>query len=144
MLDAQRYKPGNLRSEVHFTRLYICSHLLLGALPILLFLLHSLFASTIAVLVWYALTLGLVYGMAQGRDACRMGLSVVFAILPIFGVIFLGQILPEWKPETPPLLPLIVLPFWLGLWNLMYATATVFTWNSTYLKKACSVGFKVY
>lgn len=144
MLDAQRYKPGNLRSEVYFTRFYIYGHTLLGALPILLFLLHSFFFYALAGIIWYAITLGLVYGMTQGRDACRMGLSVVFSILPIFGVIFLSQILPEWKPETPPLLPLVVLPFWLGFWNLLYATATLFTWNSTYLKKACSIGFKVY
>jgi hypothetical protein len=144
MLDAQRYKPGNLRSEVYFTRFCIYGHVLLGAFPILLFLLHSFFTFSLAALVWYALTLGLIYGMTQGRDACRMGLSGVFAVLPFFGFIFLSQILPEWKPETPPLLPLIVLPFWLGLWNLMYAIAAVFTWNSSYLKKACSNGFKLY
>ena len=144
MLDAQRYKPGTLRSEVYFTRFFVYCHVLLGALPILLFLLHSLFACALAAVVWYALTLGLVYGMTQARDKCRMGLSVVFAILPILGGIFLAHILPEWKPEMPPLLPLVALPFWLGLWNLTYAIGAAFPWNSTYLKKACSIGFKLY
>ncbi|MCX6857543.1 MAG: hypothetical protein NTV80_21880 [Verrucomicrobia bacterium] len=144
MLDAQRYKPGTLRSEVYFARYFAYGHVILGALPPLFFLLHACYACSAGVLIWYLLTLGLIYGMALGRDACRKGLSVVFAILPIFGVYFLAQVLPEWKVETPPLLPLTALPFWLGLWNLTYAAAAVFVWQSTYLKKACSIGFKLY
>lgn len=144
MLDAQRYKPGTLRSEVYFTRYFVCGQAILGALPILLFALHTMFACALGLLVWYLITLGCIYGMTQGRDVCRLALSVAFALFPIFGVYFLGQILPEWKAETPPLLPLLVLPFWLGLWNLSYAAAAVFVWNSTYLRKACSIGFKLY
>jgi hypothetical protein len=144
MLDAQRYKPGTLRSEVYFTRFFVYGHAVLGAVPTLLFLLHACYACAIAAFIWCLLSLGLMYGMTLGRDACRKGLSVLFAILPIFGVYFLGHVLPEWKMEPPPLLPLTVMPFWLGLWNLSYAVAAVFVWQSTYLKKACSIGFKLY
>ena len=144
MLDAQRYKPGTLRSEVYFTRFFVYGHVIFGALPTLLFLLHACYSCAIAALLWHLTTLGLVYGMALGRDTFRKGLSVVFAFLPIFGVYFLGQVLPELKMETPPLLPLTAMSFWLGLWNLTYAVAAVFVWHSTYLKKAVSIGFKLY
>ena len=144
MLDAQRYKANTCRAEVHFTRVVLWGHLGLGLVVLLLLLLHEIFGWAVGFAGWYLVTVLLVAGMLSAARNCRVFLGATFLFFTFFGVYFLGQVLPHLKPETPPLMPHVILPFWLGLVNILYAAGGVCMLISQRVKKACTVYFSLW
>lgn len=144
MLDVQRYKGATYRKEVHFTRMVIWVHLGLGAIVALLLLLHQLLNCAMVVGGWYFLTLLLVIGMSHALEISRLILGLTFLLFTVGGIYFLGQVLPHLKPETPPLISYVILPFWLGLTNIIYAAAGLCLLFHQNPRRACSIGFSIW
>lgn len=144
MLDLQRYKSGTFRAEVHFTRTFIGVHLALGALVVLLLLLHELMSWAALAAGWYVGSIVILSAILTGYSVCRGFLSLAFIAFGITGIFFLGQVLPSLKPDHPPLLPHGLLPFWLGILNIAYLLGGIFVWRSERIAKACSTRFKLW
>jgi hypothetical protein len=144
MLDAQRYKGATYRVDVHFTRGVLWAHLGLGILVIVLMLLHELFAWAGVMTGWYLVTMLLVAGMVSAVAVCRLALGTVFLSFTVTGIYFLGQVVPHLNPDASPLLPHAVLPFWLGLANIIYAAGSVLMLTNDKVRKACSIGFSLW
>ncbi len=144
MLDLQRYKEGSLRGEVHFTRAALWTHLVVGGVAVVLLLFHELFRWAAGAGLWYLLSVLLITGILSGMSACRWLLALSFFAFSIGGILFLGHVLPELKPETPPLVSHGLLPLWLGMVNVIYTGGGLFFLISVKIRKACHVGFKLW
>lgn len=144
MLDLQRYKEGNRRSEVHFTRAALWGHLGLGGLAVVLLLFHELFRWAAFAGLWYLFSVLLITGILSGMAACRFILALAFLSFSIGGILFLGHVLPELKPEQPPLIPHGLLPIWLGVANATYAVGGILFLTNVRVRKACDIGFKLW
>jgi hypothetical protein len=144
MLDAQRYKANTYRVEVRFTRFVLWMHLGLGIIVFFLMLLHEVFAWAVGVATWYLVTMLLMLGMLSAVRICRVIMGVAFLLFTISGIYFLGQVLPQMKPEQAPIIPHILLPFWLGVTNIVYAFGGVCMLTSPKVKKACTVYFSLW
>ncbi len=144
MLDLQRYKEGNRRSEVHFTRAALWAHLGLGALAVVLLLFHEIFRWAAAAGLWYLLSVLLITGVLSGMSGCRSLLAIAFLAFAVGGILFLGHVLPELKPEQPPLIPHALLPVWLGFVNVSYAVGGILFLTNVRIRKACDIGFKLW
>lgn len=144
MLDAQRYRSGTLRREVHFARVVLWVHLGLGILVLLLMLLHEIFGWAAGVAGWYLVSVLVVGGLISGHASCRWFLGIAFLGFALIGAIFLGQVLPELKPDTPPLLSHSLLRVWLGGVNLIYAAGGFLVLRSESIRKATEIGFKLW
>jgi hypothetical protein len=144
MLDLQRYKEGSLRSEVHFTRVALWAHLVVGGVAVVLLLFHEVFRWAAGAGLWYLMTVLLITGILSGMAVCRCLLALFFFIFTIGGILFLGHVLPELKPEQPPLISHSLLPLWLGLVNVTYAAGGIFFLLNVRIRKACDIGFKLW
>ncbi len=144
MLDAQRFKATNFREDVRFTRILLWSHIGLGITVMLLMLLHEIFGWAAGVAGWYLVTMVLTRGMRSASGPYRQMMGAAFLIFALFGIYFLGQVLPHLKPENAPLVSHAALPFWLGLTNIVYAAGGVLILTSLRVKKACSVYFSMW
>lgn len=144
MLDAQRYKGSTLRLEVHFTRAVLWVHLSLGILVVLLMLLHEVFGWAAGAAGWYLVSVLVVGGFISGYASCRWLLGAAFLAFALAGAIFLGQVLPEMKPDQPPLLSHSFLRVWLGAVNLIYAAGGFLVLRSERIRKAAGIGFKLW
>lgn len=144
MLDAQRYKASSYRVEVHFTRVVLWVHLGLGVLVFLLMLLHEVFGWAVVVAGWYLVTMLLMAGMLTAVRVCRPMLGAAFLVFTVSGIYFLGQVLPYLNPEQAPIIPHALLPFWLGVVNIVYAAGGVCLLTSQKVKRACTVYFSLW
>lgn len=144
MLDAQRYRAGTYRAEVHFTRLILWSHLALGALVILMMLFHEIFSWALLTAAWYLITSLILVGLLSTMRFCRVGLALAFLSFSLGGVYFLGNVLPDLHPETSPLIPHALLPFWLGLVNVTYAAGAACMAFNDKVRKACTISFSLW
>jgi hypothetical protein len=143
MLDAQRYRSNSLRVEVHFTRAFLWVHLGLGLVIVLLMLLHEIFYWAAGVALWYLLSVLAVIGMFSAVSVCRCLLGLIFLFFGISGIFFLSQVLPTMKMEEPALSHEL-LPFWLGLMNIIYLSSGIFVFCSKHIRRATDVGFKLW
>lgn len=144
MLDLQRYKEGSLRSEVHFTRAALWTHLAFGVLSVILMLFHEIFVWAAAAGLWYLICILLITGVLSGIAACRWLLAIAFFAFAIGGILFIGHVLPTLKPEHPPLIAHDLIPFWLGLLNVTYVAGGIFFLTNVRVRKACNIGFKLW
>lgn len=144
MLDIQRHRKDSLRSEVRLARYIVGGHLSLGAAGVLLLLLHEVFAMAAAAGCWYLISLMAVCGVMSGRAVWRHVLGGAFVLFALGGVYFLGQVLPTLKMAAPPLLSLELLPFWLGVFNLAYLVGGLVVLGSSKIRKAATIGFKLW
>ena len=144
MLDAQRYRSNNLRVEVHFTRAFLWAHLGLGALIVLMLLLHEVFHWAAGAALWYLFSVLIVVGMFLGVSVCRCLLGLIFLIFSVAGIYFLSQVLPSLKVEEPPMLAHELMPLWLGIMNITYITGGIFVFCSRRIRRATDVGFKLW
>ncbi len=144
MLDAQRYRKDSYRAEVHFTRLILWAHLALGALVVVMLLFHEIFAWAVAAATWYLLSALILVGLLSSLRFCRVGLALAFLVFSLGGVFFLGNVLPGLKPESPPLIPHALLPFWLGLANVIYAAGAACMAFHDKVRRACTINFSLW
>lgn len=144
MLDAQRYRSGTYRAEVHFTRMLLWAHLALGLLVIVMMLFHEIFSWAMAAAIWYLLSSLILVGLLSAMRFCRIGLALAFLTFAVGGVYFLGNVLPQLNPESPPLIPHALLPFWLGLMNVTYAAGAACMAFHDKVRKASTISFSLW
>ncbi len=144
MLDVQRNRGARHREEIDFTRKLMWAHMIFGAVVITLFLFHEVFRWFAGSLVWYALTLLLMYGYMNGRQSCRLLLALVFLSGAGAGLYFLCRVLPVITEPRAALVPHAVIPLWVGLANLTYSVGAIFVLFSSRVRRAGEVGFVLW
>ncbi len=144
MLDVQRNRAAILRDEVHFTRRILLAHLLIGISVVALIFGHGLLLWAVAAALWYILTILPLVGMMSANGACRHILGLMFLCFSLCGVFFLTQVAPTLSTEQDPWLTRDILPFWLGMLNLLYAVAGVCLILHQKVRRAVAIGFSLW
>lgn len=145
MLDIQRSRAAILKTEVVFTRRILAAHLMLGFAIVVFMLAHGLWVWSAGAALWYLLSILPVRGMMSASDFSRHVLGALFLLFSVSGVVFLTQTFPGLASgEEPGLLPLGLLPFWLGFLNLVYAVAGFCMILHRYVGKAVRIGFTLW
>ena len=145
MLDLQRQKyasrtnPGTL-----FTRAVILVHLACGPLAAVVMVFHERFLMAVVAALWFLITVGLVAGMKNHLQWCRVMLAVMFETAALHSLGYLVWVVPAIQPETPPMLSLKVLPFWLSVWALLYVTGGMLLLMSKRIERATMRGFELW
>jgi len=144
MLEIQRHRRTRSREEVHFTRRLLHAHLGIGPVVVALLLFHELFLWSLGVTGWYLLTLLFLSGMLSARNWCRSALALMFISFTVIGVYFLAQVAPHLRPENPPLLAHTLLPYWLGMLDILYSIAALCVLVNPQVRKASTLGFTLW
>lgn len=144
MLDVQRNRGAKHREEIDFTRKFMWAHLIFGAVIITLFLFHEVFRWFAGSLLWYAVSLVVMYGFMNGRQSCRWLLALVFLAGSVAGLYFLNRVLPATTEPRAALVPHAVIPLWVGFANLTYAVGALFVLFSPRIRRAGETGFMLW
>lgn len=145
MLDLQRQKfasrsnPGTV-----FTRALILSHIALGPLAAIAMLFHERFAMAVVAALWFLITVGLIAGMKNHLQWCRIFLALVFGAAALDSLGYLMWVAPSLHPEEAPALSLKIMPFWLSIWAMMYAAGSVLLLVSKRIERATMRGFELW
>ena len=142
-LQRQRYTPRHY-ADIDFARVFIVAHLALGMLTAVLLMFHELFLASLNVVLWYLLSLGLIFGMLTHRQWCRIFLGLSFLLGAVFGLFYLMWVAPTLSPATTPLLPLALLPFWLSAFAFAYAAGGLVMIISLRMQRATTHGFTLW
>ncbi len=144
MLDVQRNRGAKHREEINFTRKFMWTHMIFGAVVMTLFLFHEVFRWFAGSLVWYALSLVVMYGFMNGRQSCRWLLALVFLSASAAGLYFLSRVLPNTTEPRAALVPHAVIPLWMGMANLTYGVGALFVLFSARIRRAGETGFVLW
>jgi hypothetical protein len=144
MLDVQRQRGAKHREEIDFTRKLMWTHMIFGAVVIVLFLFHELFRWFAGALVWYAVSLALVYGFMSQRAYCRWLLALVFFVGTLAGLYFINRVFPGITPPRFQMVPHAFVPLWLGLANLTYGIGGMLMLFNARIRLAGQTGFLLW
>lgn len=144
MLDVQRNRGAKHREEIDFTRKLMWAHMIFGAVMITLFLFQEFFRWFAGSLVWYGITLIVMYGFMGQRPRWRWLLALVFLAGTAAGLYFVNRVFPGSTPPRGALIPHAVIPLWVGLANLMYGIGALFLLLSTKIRRAGETGFTLW
>lgn len=144
MLDVQRNRGAKHREEINFTRKFMWTHMIFGAVVMTLFLFHEVFSWFAGSLVWYGLSLVVMYGFMNGQPGCRWLLALVFLSASAAGLYFLSRVLPDTTEPRAALVPHAVIPLWMGMANLTYIVGALFVLFSARIRRAGEVGFVLW
>jgi|APTNR8051073442_1049403.scaffolds.fasta_scaffold03743_5 hypothetical protein len=144
MLDVQRYRGAIHLEEIQFTRKWMWLHMILGAVMITMFLFHEIFRWFAGAVVWYAVSLMVMYGFMGGRRIYKWLLALVYLGAAGAGVFFINRVFPGIQPPRGALIPQEVIPIWVGLGSLAYAVSALFVLFSSRMSKAAQVGFTLW
>lgn len=144
MLDVQRYRGARHLKEIDYTRKVMWSHMIAGAIVIALFLFHEVFRWFAGSIVWYGLSLVVMYGFMNERNACRWLLALVFLAGAGAGLYFISQVFPQTVEPNVALVPRSFMPLWVGLANLIYGMGTLLVLFDSRIRRAGEVGFTLW
>lgn len=144
MLEVQRQRSFAWHSEVNFTRRVLVSHLVIGAMVVLLLVLHRVLNWAAGAGLWFLLSMLPLWGMLTAHDCCRHVLAGFFMLFSGAGVYFLAQVAPGLPVEEDPLLPRAFLPIWVGMLNLLYTVGAACVLTHSKVRKAVSLGFTLW
>jgi hypothetical protein len=144
MLDVQRTRGLKHREEIDFTRKIMWAHMILGAVVITLFLFHEFFQWFAGSLVWYAVSLAVMYGFMDQRAFCRWLLALVFLAAIAAGLFFVNRIYPGSTPPRGALIPQTFIPVWVGFVNLAYGIGALFVLFNPRIRLAGQTGFTLW
>lgn len=144
MLDVQRNRGAKCREEIDFTRKLMWAHLIFGAAVITLFLFHEVFSWFAGSLVWYGLSLAVMYGFMNGQSLCRWLLALVFLAGAGAGLYFLSRVLPNTTEPRAALVPHAVIPLWVGFANLTYSLGAMLMVANARVRRAGETGFVLW
>lgn len=144
MLDVQRTRGLKHREEIDFTRKLLWGHMIFGALMMTLFLFQEFFRWFAGALVWYGITLVLMYGFMGQRPKWRWLLALVFLAATAAGLYFVNRVFPGSIPPRGALIPPAVIPVWVGLSNLLYGIGALFLVFDARIKRAGETGFTLW
>jgi hypothetical protein len=144
MLNIQRYRGAIHLEEIQYTRKWMWLHMILGAAMITMFLFHEIFQWFAGAVVWYAVSLIVMYGFMGGRRLYKWLLALVFLLGAVAGVFFINRVFPGIQPPRGPLIPKEVIPIWVGLGSLAYTVSALFVLCSSRIGKAAKTGFTLW
>jgi hypothetical protein len=128
MLDVQRYRGAIHLEEIQFTRKWMWLHMILGAVMIAMFLFHEIFRWFAGAVVWYAISLMVMYGFMNGKSLFKWLLALVY-----LGGAGAGALIPH-----------AVIPIWVGVGSLTYVVSALFLLCSSRVGKAAKTGFTLW
>lgn len=146
MLDLQRQRSSAKNQQrANYARLVIFSHLVLGALAAGLFVFHQEFYASLATLLWYLLSIGLVVGMCHMRQWCRILLGLWFAAGGLVSLVYVAYLPPVSSGgAVEPALSLQLIPIWLSTAGLAYLAAGAIMILSSRIEQATTSGFALW
>ena len=144
MLQVQRSRGTKNREEINFTRKVMWCHMIFGAVVITLFLFHEIFRWFAGSLVWYGLSLVVMYGFMNGQRYCRRLLALMFLAGAGAGLYFLSRVLPDITEPRAALVPHAVIPLWVGMANLSYSFGAMVVLFSSRIRRAGETGFVLW
>ena len=145
MLDLQRQKyasrtnPGTL-----FARSVVFAHLTCGPVVAVIMVFHEQFLIAAIGALWFLITLGLVAGMKNHLQWCRVVLAVASELAAVAAFGYLIWIVPSLHPQEPPALSLKIMPFWLSIWAFLYAAGGCLLLMSRRIERATMRGFVLW
>jgi hypothetical protein len=144
MLDVQRNRGSRFRAEIDYTRKVLWTHMILGAVVITLFLFHACFAWFAGAILWYAISLMVLYGYMGERVYCRWMLALVFLAGTAAGLYFVNRVYPGSTPSRAAMLPHAFIPIWGGLVSLAYAIGALLLLFDARIRRAGQVTFTLW
>lgn len=123
MLNVQRTRHQKKKREgpdVQFVRRLLLTHAVIGLAAITLLLFHELFSWALVAVVWYVLTLHSAFRLSMARKFARLVLGVLCWCFTLGGIFLVVRVHPALDPDTPRLLTPVLIPLWLGVFNLAY------------------------
>ncbi len=145
MLDAQRQKyASTMHPGTVFARWVVFTHLFCGALAAVLLVFHERFLVAVVATLWYLISLGLVAGLKNHLQWCRVGLGVWCIVAVAASMFYLVWLVPEIVPPAPPVLSMAILPLWLSLWSLLYGAGGAVLLMSRRIERATMRGFELW
>ena len=145
MLDLQRQRfasrtnPGTV-----FTRVVVLVHLACGPLAAVVMLFHERFLMAVLGSLWFLVTVGLVAGMKNHLQWCRICLAIAFGLAALDAMGYLMWIVPAIPLDNKPVLSLKIMPFWLSIWAMLYATGCGLLLVSKRIERATMRGFELW
>ena len=145
MLDLQRQKYASRTNPgILFTRAVVFVHFACGSLAAVAMVFHERFAMAALAALWFLITVGLVSGMKSHHQWCRVCLAVAFELAAAHAFVYLIWVAPALAPETPPLLSLKILPFWLSIWAFAYVAGGLLLLVSKRIERTTMRGFELW
>jgi len=144
MLDAQRYRGAIHLEEIQYTRKWMWLHMILGAVMIAMFLFHEIFRWFAGAVVWYAISLMVMYGFMNGKSLFKWLLALVYLGGAGAGVFFINRVFPAIEAPRGALIPHAVIPIWVGIGSLAYVVSALLLLCSSRVGKAAKTGFTLW
>ena len=147
MLDLQRQRSGSQSlAGASFAGSIVIAHLCCGPIAAILLVFHQLFFSALVVAGWFLCSVGLVIGMMNHQQWCRILLAVWFLLGVLAGIGYLVQTpFPPPPARTgPEILPRGLLPFWLSTVVFAYAAGAALLLLSRRIERATMRGFRLW
>lgn len=145
MLDLQRQKyasrtnPGTI-----FARSVILAHIACGPIAAVIMVFHEQFLVAVIAALWFLITIGLVAGMKNHLQWCRVALALTSELAAFAAFGYLIWVVPAISPAIPPALSLKIMPFWLSIWALIYAAGGGLLLMSKRIERATMRGFVLW
>ena len=145
MLDLQRQKyasrtnPGTV-----FARGIVFAHLVCGPVAAIVLVFHERFMMAVVAALWFLITVGLVAGMKNHLQWCRVCLAIAFVAASLESLGYLVWVVPAIDSTAPPALSLKILPFWLSVWAMLYAAGGFLVLVSKRIERATMRGFELW
>ncbi|MCX6839003.1 MAG: hypothetical protein NTX35_14500 [Verrucomicrobia bacterium] len=144
MLDIQRYRGAIHLEEIQYTRKWMWLHMILGAAMITLFLFHEIFQWFAGAVLWYAVSLMVMYRFMGGHRLYKWLLALIFLLGAAAGVFFINRVFPGIQSPRGPVISKEVIPIWVGIGSLGYTVSAVFVLCSRRIGKAAKTGFTLW
>ena len=147
MLDLQRQRSTSRSlAGTSFASSVVIAHLFCGPAAATLLVFHQLFFPALMVAGWFLCSVGLVVGMMNHQQWCRILLALWFLLGVLAGIGYLLQapvLLPpsETEPET---LSRSLLPFWLSTVVFAYLAGAALLLLSRRIERATMRGFRLW
>ncbi len=141
MLDSQRSRYTESRTDIQFARQLLRVHAATGWLPAPLLALHGLFFQSALAMTWFVVSLFFVPLMKSGRDFARLGLAWFFLAGSTCGLILATQISNLRPPDIQPWLNREWVPLWLTALSLIHLLLAWMLFSNQRVKKAVNRGF---
>lgn len=147
MLDLQRQRSSSRSlAGTTFASSLVITHFCCGPTAAALLVFHQLFFHALLVVGWFLCSVGLVVGMMNHRQWCRILLAVWFllAVLAGIGYLLYAPVWPDHDETSPETLSPAVLPFWMSTLLFAYLAGATLLLLSRRIERATMRGFRLW
>lgn len=147
MLDVQRQRSSSRSlAGASFASSLVVAHFCCGPLAATLLVFHQLFFAALLVTGWFLISVGLVMGMMNHQQWCRILLATWFLLGGFGGIYYLwqAQVPPTASETEPETLTRALLPFWLPAVVFAYLAGAAILLLSRRIERATMRGFRLW